>query len=162
MHGTGKDTIMRKPTVFAILISLASGALLVTCTQRYGSVAQESVAETLTSDVIAVTPCIPGFLLEPEQIHRLSPGETRHLRTILRHGEMRVVHESHYRDNNPGLREDMVKGVFYLYGSNYQCLGGRVEGDKVLMDDIELSEDDSRDLYRLLLPHLRKVVDIRP
>ena len=68
---------MRKPTVFAILISLASGALLVTCTQRYGSVAQESVAETLTSDVIAVTPCIPGFLLEPEQIHPLSPGEAR-------------------------------------------------------------------------------------
>lgn len=149
-------------TVYAILISLVSGTLLVTCAQRYGSVAQDSVAETLTSDAIAVTPCIPGFLLEPEQIHRLSVGEMRHLRTILRHGEMRVVHESHYRDNIPGQREDLVKGVFYLYGSNYQCLGGRVEGDKVIMDDIELSEADSRDLYRLLRPHLMKVIDIRP
>ncbi len=154
--------MMRKSTIPAILGLLVSATLLVTCAQRYGSVARESVAETLTSDAIAVTPCIPGFLLEPHQIHRLSSGEMRHLRTILRHGEMRVVHESHYRDAAPGKREDMVKGVFYLYGSNYQCLGGRVEGDMVLMDDIELSEEDSRDLYRLLLPHLMKVIDIRP
>lgn len=153
--------MMRRPTVFGILVTLVSGVLLVTCAQRYGSVAQESVAETLTSDAIAVTPRIPGFLLEPGQIHRLSSGEMRHLRTILRHGKMRVVHESHYHDDAPGKREDSGM-VFYLYGSNAQCLGGRVEGDEVLMDDIELSEADRRDLYRLLYRHLVKVVDIRP
>lgn len=145
----------------AVPVLLGVG-LLVTCAQRYGSVAQESVAETLTSDAIAVTPCIPGFLLEPEQIHRLTAGEMRHLRTILRHGEMKVVHESHYRDAAPGQREDMMKGVFYLYGSNAQCLGGRVEGDRVIMDDIELSEADSKDLYRLLYRHLVKVLDTQP
>lgn len=155
-------TMSKITTVHAMLISLVSAALLVTCAQRYGSVAQESVAETLTSEVIAVTPCIPGFLLEPGQIHRMKSSEMGQLRTILRRGEMRVVHESHYRDNIPGRREDMVKGVFYLYGSNYQCLGGRVEGDMVIMDDIELTEEDSRELYRLLYPYLVKVIDIRP
>ena len=162
MHGTQKHVMMRKISIYAVLMALFSSSLLVTCAQRYGSVAQESVEETLTSDVIAVTPCIPGFLLEPEQIHRLSSGEKRQLLTILRRGEMKVVHESHYRDAAPGKREDMVKGVFYLYGSNAQCLGGRVMEGKVLMDDIELSEEDSRELYRLLYPHLSKVVDLRP
>ena len=95
-------------TVYAILISLVSGTLLVTCAQRYGSVAQDSVAETLTSDAIAVTPCIPGFLLEPQQIHRLSNAEMQRLRTILRRGEMRVVSEEHYHDDIPGVREDMI------------------------------------------------------
>ena len=152
----------RKPTIYAILAMVLSGGLLVTCAQRYGSVAEESVAETLTSEAIAVTPCIPGFLLEPEQIHRLSSSEKRQLLTILKRGEMRVVHESHYHDDAPGKREDMVRGVFYLYGSNAQCLGGRVQGDMVLMDDIEVSEEDSRALYRLLYRHLVKVTDIRP
>lgn len=152
----------RKPTICVISALILGGGLLVTCTQRYGSVAEESVVETLTSDAIAVTPCIPGFLLEPEQIHRLSRAELRQLLTILKRGEMRVVHESHYHDAAPGKREDMVRGVFYLYGSNAQCLGGRVQGDMVLMDDIELSEEDSRELYRLLYRHLVKVIDIRP
>ena len=154
--------MIRKPTVFAILTTLLGAGLLVMCAQRYGSVAQESVVETLTAEAIAVTPCIPGFLLEPEQIHRLSAGEMKQLRAILKRGDMRVVHESFYRDAAPGKREDMVRGVFYLYGSNAQCLGGRVQGDMVLMDDIELSEEDSRQLYSLLYRHLVKVIDIRP
>lgn len=155
--------MIRKPKIYAVIPVLLLGVgVLVTCAQRYGSVAQESVAETLTSDAIAVTPCIPGFLLEPHQIHRLSAAEMGQLRAILRRGEMRVVHESHYHDAAPGHREDLMKGVFYLYGSNFQCLGARVEGDKVLMDDIELSEEDSRELYRLLYRHLVKVIEIRP
>lgn len=153
--------MMRKSAVFTILVTLMSAGLLVTCAQRYGSVAQESVVETLSSDAIAVTPRIPGFLLEPGQIHRLSSSEMRLLRTLLRGGKMRVVHERYYHDDVPGRREDSGK-VFYLYGSNEQCLGGRVVGDMVEMDDIELSEPDSRDLYRLLYRHLVKVVDIRP
>lgn len=162
MQGTGKNAMMRKTTIYALLTSLLAGSLLVTCAQRYGSVAQESVVETLTSEAIAVTPCIPGFLLEPEQIHRLNAGEMKQLRAILKRGDMRVVHESYYRDAAPGKREDMVRGVFYLYGSNAQCLGGRVQGDMVQMDDIELSEEDGRALYSLLYRHLVKVIDIRP
>lgn len=154
--------MMRKSPIYALLISLTGGVLLVTCVQRYGSVAQESVAETLTSDAIAVTPRIPGFLLEPHQIHRLSNAEMQRLRTILRRGEMRVVSEEHYHDNIPGMQEDMIKGVFYLYGSNYQCLGCRVENNRVFMDDIELNEEDSRELYALLLPHLIKAINYRP
>lgn len=154
--------MMRKSPIYALLISLTGGVLLVTCVQRYGSVAQESVAETLTSDAIAVTPRIPGFLLEPHQIHRLSNTEMQRLRNILRRGEMRVVSEEHYHDNIPGMQEDMIKGVFYLYGSNYQCLGCRVENNQIIMDDIELNEEDSRELYALLLPHLIKAINYRP
>ena len=47
--------------------------------------------------------------------------------------------------------------IFYLYASNGQCLGGKVEGNRVMMDDLELSDEDSTLLYAVLRPHLKKL-----
>lgn len=138
-----------------VFVSALAGTM---CVHPYGSVGKASVEEALRADAIAVTPCIPGWLLEPTQIHRLSQTELRELLAILRRGELKQVHESHYRAESPAHHEGTAERVFYLYASNAQCLGACVVGEMVLMDDLELTEEDSRALYRLLKAHLEKVL----
>lgn len=111
---------------------------------------------------MSITPCVPGWLLEPGQIHRLSDSEIKQLRLILRRGEVRKVHEKYYRDPSQGNRGDSTTCIFYLYASNAQCLGGRVVGNRVLMDDFTLKEEDSKALYALLRPHLQQVFSALP
>lgn len=131
--------------------------LAASCSQPYGSVGHDSVSEALAAKAMAVTPCVPGWLLEPSQIHRLSSQEMQRLRRILKRGELRRIHERYYRDPNMGNRNDTTSCIFYLYASNGQCLGGRVVGDKALMDDFDLPESDCKELYALLRPHLRQI-----
>ncbi|MBE6419830.1 MAG: hypothetical protein E7031_06815 [Akkermansiaceae bacterium] len=127
--------------------------LVTTCVRPYGSVGKGSVEEVMRADAIAVTPCLPGWLLESDQIQRLSDGEFRELNAILRRSNLREVHESHYR-------EEVAAGhVFYLYASTGQCLGAKVGEEQVLLDDFDLTEEDSRALYRMLRPHLEKVLE---
>lgn len=143
--------------VLAVVV-FVSAIVGTTCVHPYGSVGKASVEEALRADAIAVTPCIPGWLLEPEQIHTLSKTELRELLAILRRGEHKEVHEAHYRAESPTHHEGAPERVFYLYASNAQCLGACVVGEMVLMDDMELTEEDSRALYRLLKPRLEKVL----
>lgn len=145
-----------------ILTILSLAATLAACTQRYGSVGHDSVYEALNARAMAVTPCVPGWLLAPSQIHRLKDTETRQLRLILNRGEVRKVHEKYYRDPSQGNRGDNTTSIFYLYASNGQCLGGRVIGNKVYMDDFNLQEEDCAALYSLLRPHLQQVFNIVP
>lgn len=63
------------------------------------------------------------------------------------------MHESHYREEGTSER------VFYLYASSGQCLGAKVVEEQVQLDDFDLTEEDGRALYRMLLPHLELVLD---
>ena len=130
-----------------------------TCSEPYGSVGKSSVREAMQANAFAVTPCIPGWLLEENQIHRLSRTEMRELLAILKRGTLKSVPEEHYQseNDNPHHNEGSER-VFYIYASNAQCLGGRVVGNQVLMDDFELTEEDTRALYRLLHVYLVKVL----
>lgn len=143
-----------------MLLPLAAfaGALMVSmCAAPYGSLGKTAVTEALRSDAIAVTPCIPGWLLESQQIEKLSPSEFRELKAILKRGTLRVVHEEEYR-GAATHHEGAPERVFYLYASNGQCLGAKVIGDLVVMDDIDLPEEDCRALYRLLQKHLENAL----
>lgn len=150
------------PPLKALQLALFLAAVLPSCSQPYGSVGHDSVCEALHSKAMSITPCIPGWLLEPGQVHRLSDAEIKQLRLILCRGEVRRVHEKYYRDPNQGNRGDSTSCIFYLYASNAQCLGGRVVGDQVLMDDFTLKEEDSKALYTLLRPHLQQVFKALP
>lgn len=140
-----------------VAVFMAS-VLVTTCSQPYGSVGKASIEETLRSDAIAVTPCIPGWLLESHQIHRLSDVEFRELRAILKRGEIKQVHEMHYRDEGAHRHDDKSAGIFYLYASNGQCLGAKVVGEMVVMDDFDLTEEDCRALYRILHVYIARAL----
>lgn len=145
-------------TALTALLSLALFVvLLVTCAQPYGSVDRNSVQELLRARSMAVTPCVPGWLLEKGDIHRLNSVELRRVREILGRSELRRVHEKYYRDAAQGNRGDTTSCIFYLYASNAQCLGGRVVDGRVMMDDFDLTEEDEAALYALLKPHLRQL-----
>lgn len=146
----------------ALLPLVLFAALLVTCAQPYGSVDRDSVHELLRARRMAVTPCVPGWLLEQEDIHRLSPTELRRVREILERADVRRVHERYYRDAAQGNRGDTTSCIFYLYASNAQCLGGRVVNGRVLMDDFNLTEEEQAALYALLKPHLQQLFSSLP
>lgn len=139
-------------SIIPVLLFVVS---LITCAYPYGSVNGDVVHEALHARTMAVTPCIPGWLLDLEEIKPLSDGELAQVRTILHRSQIRQVHEKYYRDEAQDSHANT--NIFYLYASNGQCLGGKVEGTKVLMDDIELSEEDSAILYAILRPHLKKL-----
>lgn len=128
---------------------------LITCAYPYGSVSSDVVHEAIHARTMAVTPCVPGWLLDLNEIKPLSDGEMSQVRTILHRSQIKQVHEMYYRDDESGRQSD--GNIFYLYASNGQCLGGKVEGAQVLMDDLELTEEDSALLYAVLRPHLQNL-----
>ncbi|MBR4310074.1 MAG: hypothetical protein IKT79_03505, partial [Akkermansia sp.] len=65
-------TMARSVIKVVLPVVVFMSSLLVTmCAKPYGSVGKASIEEVMQADAIAVTPCIPGWLLEPHQIHRL-------------------------------------------------------------------------------------------
>lgn len=139
--------------------ALLSLLVLAMCsTPRYGSVSEEGVKEALESPQFAITPREPGWLLKPEQIHTLSDEQVQQVRAILQAGSVRQVPEDFYHTDSQGNRGDDSSQIFYLYTSSAQCLGGRLIGNKVLMDDFELTETASEELYNLLSPQLKKLL----
>lgn len=139
-------------SIIPVLLFVVS---LITCAYPYGSVNGDVIHEALHARAMAVTPCIPGWLLDLEEIKPLSDSELAQVRTILHRSQIRQVHEKYYRDEAQDSHANT--NIFYLYASNGQCLGGKVEGTNVLMDDIELSKEDSATLYAILRPHLKKL-----
>lgn len=141
------------------LAGILTAVLVSTCGTPYGSVGKVAVREVMQAKAFAITPCIPGWLLETNQIHRLSNTEKKELLAILKRGTLKSVPESHYQseNDNPHHGEGNER-VFYIYASNGQCLGARVVGSQVLMDDVDLTEEDTRALYRLLHRYLVKVL----
>lgn len=130
-------------------------------TARYGSVGEEGVQEALSSPRMAITPHQPRWLLPEAQVHSLSAEQIEQVRAILRPEKMRSVPEKFYRDETEGNRGDTTTQIFYLSTSSGQSLGGRVIGNKALMDDFELSEQETAALYTLLREQLRKVAASR-
>lgn len=148
--------IMR--TGMAILAAMAASLALAMCSHRYGSVSEEGVKEAIMSPQLSITPHEPRWLLDQSRIHPLTEAQAQKARVILRSGVVRSVPETYYRDAEQGNRGDTSSQLFYLYAGNGQCLGGRVIGEKVYMDDLELSEQQSKELYSLFLPALKKVL----
>ena len=141
-----------KRFLISIIPVLLFAISLITCAYPYGSVNSDIVHEALHARTMAVTPCVPGWLLDLEDIKPLSDGELYHVRAILHRSQVREVHEKYYRDD-----QQATGNIFYLYASNAQCLGGKVEGNRVIMDDLELTDEDSALLYAVLRPHLKKL-----
>ena len=142
-----------KRFLLSVIPVLLFAISLITCAYPYGSVNSDIVHEALHARTMAVTPCVPGWLLDMQDIKQLSDGELYHVRAILHRSQVREVHEKYYRDDVP----QATGNIFYLYASNGQCLGGKVEGNKVIMDDLVLSDTDSMQLYAVLRPHLKNL-----
>ena len=139
---------------YMVLIALAAGGVLSMCAHRYGSVSEEGVREALQASQMALTAHEPGWLLDGKQIHRLSDEQIARVREILTPERVRSVPESYYREESLSNRKDNSDLLFYLYSSSAQCLGGRIVGEKVLMDDFELDDQESAELYKLFRPAL--------
>lgn len=153
---------MKKELLRNACISMGIVLLLGACTRTYGSVSPEGVAEALSSGHLAITPHMPGWLLERRQIKRLSEAETKRVCEILRPEKVRVVSEEYYRNESQGNRGDDTEHIFYLYSANGQSLGGRIVGRKALMDDFELTDAESEELYTIFFPYLRGIGDAAP
>lgn len=143
------------------MLALAAAACLLLAACSYftrGSVGEESFSEMMTATKMAVTAQRPGWLLEEGDIHPLSAAQVARVKEILHAGELRYVPERYYRDAAEGNRGDSTDALFYLYAGNAQCLGGRVIGEHVLMDDFDLSDEAESELYTLLRPQLKKLL----
>ena len=139
-----------------LLCALALGVAACSA-PRYGSVGEQTAKEALSSPALALTPRLPGWLLSKKQVFPLSAEQAEAVRRILQPQKLRTVPEAYYRSESRGNRGDDSSRIFYLYAANGQCLGGRVVGESVLMDDFELSRQESLELYTLLLPVLRRI-----
>lgn len=124
---------------------------------RYGSVSKQSVLEALAEPRLALTPHQPRWLLDKGQVLQLSASEVQMVRKLLSSGEVRLVPEVYYRDETQGNRGDDSTRLFYLYAGNGQCLGGRVQGQRVLMDDFDLPDSAQAELYALFCSKLAKL-----
>lgn len=148
---------------FSLILAASAVLALSCCThQNVGSVSAASVQETLQAPKLAVSPASPGWLLEKSDFHPLSAAQKEQLRTLLAEAPVRSINEKYYRSAAQGNRGDSTDALFYLYGSNSQCLGGRVFPGRVMMDDLELSEETQQELYNLLKPQLEKVITPLP
>lgn len=148
---------MKKKGLIQIGMGVCVALALSMCTHPYGSVSQEAVAEALRSERLAITPRIPGWLLEKRQIYPLEAAQISRVREILRPEKVRQVDEKFYRSETQGNRNDNTSRIFYLYAGNGQSLGGRVIGQHALMDDFDLSEQETAELYSMFHPVLTKL-----
>ena len=148
---------MRKNNLIQTGMSICAVLTLMTCAHPYGSVSKEAVAEALRSESLAVTPRIPGWLLGKRQIYRLNADQIARVREILRPEKVRQVNEEFYRSETQGNRNDSTSRIFYLYATNGQSLGGRVIGQHALMDDFDLTEQETAELFNMFRPVLERV-----
>lgn len=133
------------------------GSFMIPACQQTGTVNETVYQETINSTKMAVTPHQPIWLTEEKDIHKLSPADLARVQQLLRQGTMRFVAEKYYRDENEGNRGDSSHQLFYLYGGNGQCLGARIIGTEVYMDDLEQEQAQRQELYTLLKPYLQKL-----
>ncbi len=144
---------------FALLLALCP--LLPQCSQPSGALSHNAISEALQSQRLAITPCFPGWLLNNKDIHPLSKEDKKALIQIVKRGTPRHVPDRYYRSAEEGNRDDESAQLFYVYASDEQCLGARVVKDQVLLDDLDLSEPDAQELYRLLLPYVQLLPQVK-
>ena len=144
----------------ALYMVAVTGLLLAGCLSQSGSVSPAAVEEMLASPRLAVTSYVPAWLHAGEtHLWGMSEPDRQRLCAILRAGESRNVPELAYQvddENHP-----LVQNRFYIYASNAQCLAATVLNDRVVMHDVVLTEEQERELFRILTPYLEKVVNTK-
>lgn len=148
---------MKKPLFISILLIGLTVPLYLGCTsQPSGALNNEEVRDALEAKKLAVTPRIPGWLLDEQDIHTLSNSDFRSLKKILKRGKLREVPDKYFQNQE---EEKILKGtiLFYLYSSSEQCLGARLTKGVVTLDDMALSDNDSQALAALLAPYVQNL-----
>ena len=145
---------MKKGLIHLLMAVVFFAPTLTMCAKPYGSVSREGVAEALASPKLSITPRMPRWLLNADQLHGLDREQRDKVCLILTPEKVRHVGEEYYRSEQQGNRNDETNLIFYLYPMNGQSLGGRIIGKKVLMDDFDLSEEEEAQLYLILQPQL--------
>ncbi len=147
----------------SLLIATLGLGLFNSCTQEpndLGSLSLREVHDALQSPQIAVTPMMPGWLLEPKDIHLLKHEDKLALVDIANRGILREIPAEYYDNPEMGNRGDDSRQLFYLYASDAQCLGCRVvKGNRILIDDLDLKSSDTKKLYTLLIPYVSKMAN---
>lgn len=146
-----------KTTIARIALLAAAGFTLAACQQGNGALSQGAVRATLAANTLMVTPSEPYWLLEEGQRHKLTDAQRTQLRALLKNARVREVPDSMYRSAEEGNRYDSSNMIFYIYGSNAQCLGARVVGQRVMLDDLQLDVATQQRIYTLLKPQLVKL-----
>ena len=144
-----------KKTSLRIVLAAAAALVAGACSQPNGALSQSAVNATLKAPKLAVTPYEPSWLQEPSQQHLVSDSQRVGLRKLLKDAKVRRIPDSMYRSAEEGNRGDNSQRLFYLYGSNAQCLGARVVEQRVLLDDLGMDERTESALYNLLYPQLK-------
>ncbi len=148
---------MKGSLVQQVAMVVLTASVLTMCAKPYGSVSRESVAEAMASPRLSITPRMPRWLLHSRQLRGLNNQQRDLVCAILTPEKVRHVGEEYYRSESQGNRNDDSTLLFYLYPINGQSLGGRIIGKKVLMDDFDLSEEDTLRLYDILRPQLAEL-----
>lgn len=138
----------------ALCVCAAAGVLLSACVPQNATVSQDAVEEMLASPHMMVTPFEPAWLHDEPRKLLLAKARER-VCAILQEGERRHVPEVAYQTDDE--RNPLSRNRFYIYASNGQCLAGTVMNDRVVMHDVVLSEEQERELFRILSPYLEKV-----
>lgn len=134
----------------ALALLLLSG-----CVQEYGSVNPEAIQETLNAPRMAVTPFQPAWLMEKGDMAPLEETALQQVRTLLQEGSPRRVPDVAYQTDDADA--PLAQNRFYLYGSNAQCLGATLLEERVVMHDIELTEETEKKLYQVLRPYIDRI-----
>ena len=146
-----------KTTIARLATLVAAGFTLAACQQGNGALSQGAVRATLAAKTLMVTPSDPEWLLQAGEQHKLTDAQRAQLRRLLKNAQVREVPDSMYRSAEEGNRHDSSNRIFYIYGSNGQCLGARVIDQRVMLDDLQLDVATQQKLYTLLKPHLVKL-----
>ena len=146
-----------KPSIPSTALILAAAFVLGACAQGNGALSQGAVRATLAAPTLMVTPSTPEWMQESSQQHRLNDTERALLRRLLKNAQVREVPDSMYRSAEDGNRYDSSDRIFYIYGSNGQCLGARIVGQRVMLDDLQLDVVTQQRIYQLLRPHLARL-----
>lgn len=145
----------------ALLMASLAASLFCACSSapdHYGSLSMTEIHDALQSPQIAVTPLMPGWLLEPKDIHLVNHDDRLKLAKIVEKGRVRQIPETFYDSAEHGNRGDDSTQLFYIYASDAQCLGCRVvKGERILIDDLELSKSQTKQLYKLLMPYVKRM-----
>lgn len=138
--------------------ALAAALLMPACSYfSNGTMTQAAVQEFLSAERMALTAAAPGWLLESDDIHPLTPLQITRLKTILSQASRRRLSERYYRLPADSGTPAPAGKSFYLYADNAQCLSGRLDGAQVYLDDFDLDESTRRELATLLKSQLAKL-----
>lgn len=144
-----------KSIITRTALLVAAAFMLAACYEGNGALSQDSVRATLAARTLTITPSEPEWLLQAGEQHKLTEAQRAKLRSLLKNARVRQIPDSMYRSAEQGNRYDSSNRIFYIYGSNGQCLGARVIGQRVMLDDLQVDVATQQKLYTLLHPQLR-------